>query len=392
MTRKTTEHLDAEELMQFLLDQVPPEQQEAIESHLEQCDLCTQELEELFEAYGDFSEDQLPAVRAELEREWQQSRPRLVQRLRQIVHASESPLPAPTWMVDLLDDVKLLDEEFENAAPASAVATRRAARVLAEREPATPRSRHPFARGLAAKTKQPSQRLRLDTPDVWIMFWEKETGGLSLLVVSEDALCEGQTVCLSLTDPAGTPIWVERGVFRKSAPAQWATAAMTLDRGARIRLRNREVQVRVELFSSAEDAGIRQQLLRLEHIWGARLSTGHELHNAASELYRMGRYLDAVAVYDLAIGIWPDRCGSYFNRGLANLRLGRYELAEADLGQVIDRRPALAAAFFTRGLVRECRGQYKAAIGDYNRALQIEPWHEQAQTRRQIAIAKTGQV
>ncbi|MBM4018092.1 MAG: AAA family ATPase [Planctomycetes bacterium] len=118
------------------------------------------------------------------------------------------------------------------------------------------------------------------------------------------------------------------------------------------------------------------------------LSIEHEFHNLANDFYKIGRFDDAIACYNVALELRPDLLETYFNRGLARTRLQRYTAAYEDLTKVMELNPNLAEAAYTRGLIEEYRGDYDAAIRDYERALEIDPEYVKARSQSDVARQK----
>jgi len=72
----------------------------------------------------------------------------------------------------------------------------------------------------------------------------------------------------------------------------------------------------------------------------------------------LGRYENAIADYDLAIGHDPDATAAIYNRGRVQEILGRFAPAVADYRLALRLNPGSAAAYRSRGRVHGKLGAY----------------------------------
>ena len=84
-------------------------------------------------------------------------------------------------------------------------------------------------------------------------------------------------------------------------------------------------------------------------------------------------YATAIASYDRALEIKPDKYEAWNNRGIALFNLGRYEEALASYDRTLAIKPDLDAAWNNRGIALFNLGRYEEALASYDRALAIKP-------------------
>ena len=86
----------------------------------------------------------------------------------------------------------------------------------------------------------------------------------------------------------------------------------------------------------------------------------------------LGKYEKAIADYDTALDLNPQRAAAYINRGIVKNYLRRYEAAIADLGQALNLDPQNAIAYYNRGFTKDrLPGQHEEARADFQRALEL---------------------
>ena len=81
----------------------------------------------------------------------------------------------------------------------------------------------------------------------------------------------------------------------------------------------------------------------------------------------------AIADYDAAIDLNPNFHNPYYNRGLAYVKLGDLDRAIADYSKAIDLNPSYALAFADRGNAYYALGDINQAIADYDQAIALDP-------------------
>ncbi|MCK1715252.1 MULTISPECIES: tetratricopeptide repeat protein [unclassified Bradyrhizobium] len=106
---------------------------------------------------------------------------------------------------------------------------------------------------------------------------------------------------------------------------------------------------------------------------------------------RHGDWRRAVADFDEAIHLNPNRASLYRDRGLARRQNGDPELAIADYDEAIALDPKLAAPYHQRGLALAAKGDLDRAILSYNTAVRLDPSDAQARFDRGLAFIARGQ-
>ncbi len=114
-------------------------------------------------------------------------------------------------------------------------------------------------------------------------------------------------------------------------------------------------------------------------------------HNRGNTYQRLDQYERAIADYDQAIQLAPDRAGAYTDRGTAYQNLNRHQRAIADYDQAIRLDPDHALAYSNRGNSYQDLGQYQRAMADYNQAIRADPENAGAYNNRAWARYLAGQ-
>ena len=109
-------------------------------------------------------------------------------------------------------------------------------------------------------------------------------------------------------------------------------------------------------------------------------------------------YEAAIASYDKAIEIQPDKHEAWHNRGTALSDLGQKEAALAKLSEglasydkALAFKPDLHEAWYNRGIALSDLGQKEAAIASYDRAIELKPDKHEAWYNRGNALCALGQ-
>ncbi len=106
---------------------------------------------------------------------------------------------------------------------------------------------------------------------------------------------------------------------------------------------------------------------------------------------RHGDWRRAIADFDEAIHLNPNRASLYRDRALARRQNGDLELAIKDYDQAIAHDPRLAAPYQQRGLALAATGDLDRAILSYNTAIRLDPSDAQARLDRGLAFLARGQ-
>ena len=106
---------------------------------------------------------------------------------------------------------------------------------------------------------------------------------------------------------------------------------------------------------------------------------------------RHGDFRRAIADFDEAIHLNPNRAALYRDRALARRLNGDFELAIADYDEAIAHNPKLAAPYHQRGLALAATGDLDRAILSYNTAVRLDPGDAEARLDRGLAFLARGQ-
>ncbi len=112
--------------------------------------------------------------------------------------------------------------------------------------------------------------------------------------------------------------------------------------------------------------------------------------NRGFALVNLGRLEEAIASYDRALEIKPDFHQAWNNRGIALHKLGRFEQAIASYDRALEFKPDFHQAWINRGVALGNLGRFEEAIASYDRALEIKPDLHQAWYNRGVALYNLG--
>jgi len=87
----------------------------------------------------------------------------------------------------------------------------------------------------------------------------------------------------------------------------------------------------------------------------------------------LAREAEASACYTTCIALWPEFYGSYFNRGLAELRRRDHDAARQDFTRALELRPDFSEGLVHRALAYQGLQKYAEAETDLSRALEVGP-------------------
>jgi tetratricopeptide (TPR) repeat protein len=105
---------------------------------------------------------------------------------------------------------------------------------------------------------------------------------------------------------------------------------------------------------------------------------GSLVSDLGSLYYHRGEYNAAIAEYEAALQLQPDRAIIHSNLGGALARLGRYQDAATELRKAIALDPRSAEAHMSLGLALEALGDVPGAVAENEKALEIRPDYAEA--------------
>ena len=106
----------------------------------------------------------------------------------------------------------------------------------------------------------------------------------------------------------------------------------------------------------------------------------------------MGNYEGALADLNFAIGKDPSYPDAFSNRGIVWTKKGNFEKAKADFDKAIQLDPQFYQAFYNRGNAYfRLKQDYYSALEDYRKVLDLNPHHEGARKKMDIAKQKISQ-
>ena len=97
------------------------------------------------------------------------------------------------------------------------------------------------------------------------------------------------------------------------------------------------------------------------------------LKDAGNELFKAGKYADAVLKYNEAIEADPERPAFYTNRAFCHLKMENHGLAIADSTVALELDKSFIKAYYRRGSSYMALAKYKDALKDFKAARQLKP-------------------
>ena len=118
------------------------------------------------------------------------------------------------------------------------------------------------------------------------------------------------------------------------------------------------------------------QLEELPKVWNQR----------SIALAQQGKYKEAHASINRAIGIAPDFVEAYNHRSIVFWYQGRYSDALVANQEALDLDESYAPAWFGRGVILRATQQYPNALAAYNHALELEPFNAWGWSNRSVVL------
>jgi tetratricopeptide (TPR) repeat protein len=111
----------------------------------------------------------------------------------------------------------------------------------------------------------------------------------------------------------------------------------------------------------------------------------------ATEDFTVGRYAEALKLYDEAIALEPENPKGYLARGWALFCTDQKDAAVKDFDEAIKRNPKEAEAYFRRGLIHASASEHEKAAADFTKAIECRPDYAEAYYERGVSRAATNQ-
>jgi tetratricopeptide (TPR) repeat protein len=139
----------------------------------------------------------------------------------------------------------------------------------------------------------------------------------------------------------------------------------------------------------ADDPDICSAVIGFSPFHGSLLAFAYEGRGKIA--LRHGDWQRAIADFDAAIRLNPNRAALYRDRGLARRQSGETRLAVADYDEAIALDPKPAAPYHERGLALVANGDLDRAILSYTTALRLAPSDAEVRLDRGLAYLAHGQ-
>ena len=109
-----------------------------------------------------------------------------------------------------------------------------------------------------------------------------------------------------------------------------------------------------------------------------------------SALFQLGRINEALACYDKVVRLVPNAAVAHYNRANALQRLGRHQDALLSLKTSLKLQPSYTDALSLTGIVLQAMGSTDAALQHYDAALKINPHAADAHYNKGFALLAKG--
>ncbi len=133
-----------------------------------------------------------------------------------------------------------------------------------------------------------------------------------------------------------------------------------------------------------EDAAYDRALESYEDALGKNPIHIHAMRGRARSLMQLGRFGDALVMFDETIALEPDFAGTYANRGILHDRMGNHELALQDYVTALQLDPEIAEG--PHWLTRFLRNQPERPPGIAERAAYIALELEKPESERLLKV------
>lgn len=111
---------------------------------------------------------------------------------------------------------------------------------------------------------------------------------------------------------------------------------------------------------------------------------------AASDLFRAGRYDEAVARFKKVVDKYPSNYEGYFNLGLTLLKKGEVDPAIAALEKAAEINPRSVESFFALGEAYFAKGESEKALESFSQAITLNPESPLAHYNLGLVFYKLG--
>jgi Flp pilus assembly protein TadD len=113
------------------------------------------------------------------------------------------------------------------------------------------------------------------------------------------------------------------------------------------------------------------------------------LYHEGAAYYAIGRCMDAIAVYKVALGVDPKSSTAELGIGRCDLKRNAPQ-AEADFTAAVQDDPGNAAALNDLGIARDLEGNHSGAVQPYQQALLVDPGNTATEVNLGMSLALAG--
>ena len=113
-----------------------------------------------------------------------------------------------------------------------------------------------------------------------------------------------------------------------------------------------------------------------------------KLHEKGVELFKIGKYEDAIRNFNLAIEFDPGYEKAWYNKGLIYKKIGKDDEAIESFSKAIDVYHEYVKAWYQKGRILQKMYRYEDAIECYEKALELDPDFEKAENAIEICNEK----
>ncbi len=115
-----------------------------------------------------------------------------------------------------------------------------------------------------------------------------------------------------------------------------------------------------------------------------------ELINEGVKLSKLGRYEDALKVFEKAIEMNPQDDKAWYAKGVALIKLGRNQEALKSFEKAIEINPQFAPVWRAKGVALGELGRHEEALKAYESAIEINPQYTGAWVNKGVAFSELG--
>ncbi|WP_063856602.1 ATP-binding protein [Kitasatospora griseola] len=192
------------------------------------------------------------------------------------------------------------------------------------------------------------------------------------------------------TDASGLREWAERLVAAMAEPEPGIAATTLLLSGQALDRPGRAVAHRLRGIGHHGEGRHDQALADFDRAVELDPDRPEALHSRARSLIAAERYEQALVDLDRAVELDPDFAAAFATRGDTKRLTGRAQDALADLDRAVELDPGRRWALGSRGRTFQDLGRHEEALADFDRAVELDPKYAWALGSRAESLRELG--